>query len=173
METPLPDPIRNRVDESGLIALDLDQLAPKANVRSLDLSAYLEQGLILREKPFRTAMAELNAADWDGSTVALHCASDAILPDWAWMLATSKLTALGARVCIGDEDRTRERLLLEAIEALDLEPYRDGRLVIKGCAQGTTAESLARVIQRLQPVALSIFYGEPCSTVPVYKRPKN
>ena len=67
METPLPDPIRNRVDESGLIALDLDQLAPKANVRSLDLSAYLEQGLILREKPFRTAMAELNAADWDGA----------------------------------------------------------------------------------------------------------
>ncbi|MGB2135106.1 MAG: DUF2480 family protein, partial [Flavobacteriales bacterium] len=138
METPLPDPIRNRVDESGLIALDLDQLAPKANVRSLDLSAYLEQGLILREKPFRTAMAELNAADWEGCTVALHCASDAILPDWAWMLATSKLTALGARVCIGDENRTRERLLLEAIEALDLEPYRDGRLVIKGCAQGTT-----------------------------------
>ena len=76
-------------------------------------------------------MAELNAADWDGCTVALHCASDAILPDWAWMLATSKLTALGAR-CIGDENRTRERLLIEAIEALDLEPYRDGRLVIKG-----------------------------------------
>ena len=101
METPLPDPIRNRVDESGLIALDLDQLAPKANVRSLDLSAYLEKGLILREKPFRAAMAELNAADWDGSTVALNCASDAILPDWAWMLATSKLTALGARVASG------------------------------------------------------------------------
>ena len=173
METPLPDPIRNRVDESGLIALDLDQLAPPAMVQDLDLSAYLEQGLILREKPFRTAMAELREADWEGSTVALHCASDAILPDWAWMLATSRLTALGARVCIGDEARTRERLLLDAIDALDLEPYRNGRLVIKGCAQGTTAAILARIIERLQPIALSIFYGEPCSTVPVYKRPKN
>ena len=74
METPLPDPIRNRVDESGLIALDLDQLAPKANIRSLDLSAYLEQGLILREKPFRAAMGELNAADWEGCTSVLHAA---------------------------------------------------------------------------------------------------
>lgn len=173
METPLPEPIRNRVDESGIIALDLDTLTPKSNVLGLDLSTYLEQGLILREKPFRAAMAELSAAEWNGSTVALHCASDAILPDWAWMLATSKLTALGARVYIGDENRTRERLLLDAIDTLDLEPYRDGRLVIKGCAQGTTAESLARVIERLQPVALSIFYGEPCSSVPVYKRPKN
>ena len=118
-------------------------------------------------------MAELNAADWDGMHGGAALRIGCHPPDWAWMLATSKLTALGARVCIGDENRTRERLLLEAIEALDLEPYRDGRLVIKGCAQGTTAESLARVIQRLQPVALSIFYGEPCSTVPVYKRPKN
>ena len=173
MKNSLPEPIRNRVNESGLIALDLDELAPDTAVRSLDLSNYLEQGLILREKPFRSAMADLNAADWEGCAVALHCASDAILPDWAWMLATSKLTALGARVCIGDETRARERLLLDAINELELEPYRDGRLVIKGCAQGTTAESLARIIERLQPVALLIFYGEPCSTVPGYKRPKN
>lgn len=172
MDTPQSDPIRNRVDESGLIALDLDQLMPAKTIQSLDLSTFLESGLILREKPFRSAMAELSTEDWQGKTAALHCSSEAIIPDWAWMLATSKLTNLGADVHIGDEKRTRELLLLEAIDSLDLTPYQDGRLVIKGCSTGTTGESLARVIKRLQPVAQSIFYGEPCSTVPVYKRPK-
>jgi len=172
MDTPPSEPIRNRVEESGLIALDLDRLAPRADVRALDLSQYLEQGLILREKPFRQAIAELSPTDWADSTVALHCASDAIVPDWAWMLATSKLIALGADVFIGDAARTRELLLLKAIDALDLSSYEGGRLVIKGCSAGTTGESLARIIQRLQPVAQSIFYGEPCSTVPVYKRPR-
>lgn len=172
MDTPLSEPIRNRVDESGLIALDLDQLMPAKPIRALDLSTFLESGLILREKPFRAAMEDLAAVDWQGKTAALHCSSEAIIPDWAWMLATSKLTSLGASVYIGDEKRTRELLLLEAIDALDLTPYRDGRLVIKGCSIGTTGESLAQVIKRLQPVAQSIFYGEPCSTVPVYKRPK-
>lgn len=172
MDTPQAEPIRNRVDESGLIALDLDQLVPATAIKSLDLSSFLESGLILREKPFRAAVAELSAAEWQGKTAALHCSSEAIIPDWAWMLATSKLTYLGADVHIGDEKRTRELLLLEAIDSLDLSPYRDGRLVIKGCSKGTTGESLARIIKRLQPVAQSIFYGEPCSTVPVYKRPK-
>lgn len=172
MDTPLSEPIRNRVDESGLIALDLDQLIPSNPIQALDLSSFLESGLILREKPFRAAMAELSTEDWQGKTAALHCSSEAIIPDWAWMLATSKLTSLGAGVYIGDEKRTRELLLLEAIDSLDLMPYQDGRLVIKGCSTGTTSASLARVIKRLQPVAQSIFYGEPCSTVPVYKRPK-
>ena len=172
MDTPPSEPNRNRVDESGLIAMDLDHLTPRADVRVLDLSQYLEQGLILREKPFRQAISELSATDWAEKTVALHCASDAIVPDWAWMLATSKLIALGAEVFIGDLARTQEQLLLRAIDALDLRPFEGGRLVIKGCSAGTTSESLARIIQRLQPVALSIFYGEPCSTVPVYKRPR-
>lgn len=172
MDTPQAEPIRNRVEESGLIALDLDRLAPPTEARALDLSLYLEQGLILREKPFRQAIAELAESDWNGTAVALHCASDAIVPDWAWMLATSKLITLGAKVFIGDVTRTRELLLMEAIDALDLQPYEGGRLVIKGCSAGTTSESLARIIQRLQPVAQSIFYGEPCSTVPVYKRPR-
>lgn len=172
MDAPSSEPIRNRVDESGLTTLDLDHLLPIATIQAIDLSTYLESGLILREKSFRASMADLVASDWEGKAAALHCSSDAIIPDWAWMLTTSKLTQLGAHVYIGNEQRTRELMLLEAIDTIDLTPYQDGRLVIKGCSTGTTGESLARVIKRLQPVAQSIFYGEPCSTVPVYKRPK-
>jgi hypothetical protein len=89
------------------------------------------------------------------------------------MLATSRLAACGASVAIGTPSEVKQTLLLEAIQRLPLEDFTDARIVIKGCSSGTNAESLAAAIRHLQPVALSIFYGEPCSTVPVYKRPKN
>jgi len=94
------EPIRNRVDESGLIALDLDDLMPVAPVLEFDLADYLEMGWVLKEKAFRAAMRELDAPKWAGSTVALYCSSDAIVPDWAWMLATSRLTTLGAHALV-------------------------------------------------------------------------
>jgi len=167
------EPIRNRVDESGLIALDLDDLMPVAPVLEFDLADYLEMGWVLKEKAFRAAMRELDAPKWAGSTVALYCSSDAIVPDWAWMLATSRLTTLGAHALVGSPEVVRVQMLMHAIEQLDLAPFQDGRVVIKGCSSGTTAEALALIIRRLQPHAQSLFYGEPCSTVPVYKRPKN
>jgi len=167
------DSIRNRVDESGLIALDLDDLMPTTHAMELDLADHLEMGLVLKEKAFRNAMRELNSPEWEGHVVALHCSADAIVPDWAWMLATSRLTALGAHVHVGPPATVRVQRLIHAIEEMDLSPYRDGRVVIKGCSIGTTAEALALIIRRLQPEVQSLFYGEPCSTVPVYKRPRN
>ena len=98
------EPIRNRVDESGLIALDLDDLMPVAPVLEFDLADYLEMGWVLKEKAFRAAMRELDAPKWTGSTVALYCSSDAIVPDWAWMLATSRLTTLGAHALVGSPE---------------------------------------------------------------------
>lgn len=164
-------PIRNRVDESGLTTLDLGRLIPAQPIVPFDLEQHLEMGLVLREKAFRSAIDALHAADWEGQHVALHCSSDAVIPDWAWMLATSKLTQFGAAVWVGTPDQVNEMRVIDAIDRIELKDYEDARVVIKGCASGTTATSLARVIQKLQPAVRSIFYGEPCSTVPVYKRP--
>ena len=165
--------IRNRVDESGLTTIDLDDLISRESMVPFDLADFLENGLILREKPFRETLKNLKAADWFGKVAVLHCSNDAIVPEWSWMLATSQLTACGAKVGIGSPDDVRQALLIEAIHQLPQESFHDARIVIKGCSSGTNAESLAAAIRHLQPVALSIFYGEPCSTVPVYKRPKN
>jgi len=164
-------PIRNRVEESGLMTLDLDTLVPNDPTIPFDLADFLEHGLILKEKSFRDAMKTLDEGHWRNRPVALFCSADAVIPDWAWMLATSKLTALNAEVWIGSQADATEKRLLQAIERIDLQTYRDERVVVKGCSVGTTAAGLAHVIRRLQPVVKSIFYGEPCSTVPVYKRP--
>ena len=165
--------IRNRVDESGLTALDLGDLVLRKPMMRFDLAECLENGLILREKPFRETLKNLQPEEWADKIVALHCSNDAIIPERAWMLATSRLAACGASVAIGTPSEVKQTLLLEAIQRLPLEDFTDARIVIKGCSSGTNAESLAAAIRHLQPVALSIFYGEPCSTVPVYKRPKN
>ena len=167
----LTSPIRNRVEESGLKTLDLDTLIPREPTLPFDLADFLEHGLILKEKSFREGMKTMEESQWMNRPVAVFCSADAIIPDWAWMLATSKLTALGAQVWIGRESDIAEKRLLHAIEQMDVEVFRDERVVVKGCSTGTTAAGLAHVIQRLQPVVKSIFYGEPCSTVPVYKRP--
>ena len=167
------DTIRNRVDESGLTTIDLDDLIARKPIVSFDLAECLENGLILREKPFRQTLKNLKPEDWTEKIVVLHCSNDAIVPEWAWMLATSQLTAHGAAVGIGRAEDVKQALLIEAIQQLPQESFRDARIVIKGCSSGTNAESLAAAIRHLQPVALFIFYGEPCSTVPVYKRPKN
>lgn len=166
--------IRNRVEESGLQTLDLDQLLPNPQVlRQMDIADYLEGGLVLREKPFREALNALNSSDWQNTEVALFCSSEAIIPDWAWMLATGKLMECGAQVHITGPSQLPSLLLIKAVNEIPLADYTNSKLVIKGCSKGTNAQALSAAIQRLQPVVQSIFYGEPCSTVPIYKRPKS
>ena len=100
--------IRNRVDESGLTTIDLDDLISRESMVPFDLADCLENGLILREKPFRETLKNLKAADWFGKVAVLHCSNDAIVQEWAWMLATSQLTACGAKVGIGSPDDVRQ-----------------------------------------------------------------
>jgi hypothetical protein len=103
--------------------------------------------------------------------VALHCSTDAILPDWSWMLATSRLVALGASVRVGNVEDVKNQLIADQIRSKDLSAFRDARLVIKGCSDAGGAVALSVLIERLQPLAASVMYGEPCSTVPIWKRP--
>jgi hypothetical protein len=165
------DDIVNRVKESGLIAMDLADFKPKVNLIGVDLGDQLWQGLVLKEKDFR---AWIKSHDWNSyvnKAVYVYCSVDAIIPTWAYMLVASQLESCGAEYVIGTKDVLASKLLQNAIDALDLSEYQDGRIIIKGCADVYQPEvAMSELVRKLQPVAKSIMYGEPCSTVPVFKR---
>jgi hypothetical protein len=165
------DEIVNRVKESSLMAMDLADFKPKVALIGVDLSEQLWQGLVLKEKDFR---AWIKSNDWDSyatQAVYVHCSVDAIIPTWAFMLVASQLESAGANYVIGPKTTLESKLLLDAIAAIDLKEYQDGRIIIKGCADVHQPEvAMSELVRKLQPVAKSIMYGEPCSTVPVFKR---
>ena len=167
------DTMVNRVAESALVALNLEDLYPALPLVSFDLKPFLFMGLILKEKDYRAALKEVDWNLYADVVVAVHCSADAIIPMWAYMLAASYLQPVAKRVLFGTEVAVRERLLLDAIDAMPVEDYRDKRVVVKGCGELPIGETAyLEVTAKLRPVALSIMYGEPCSTVPIYKRPK-
>lgn len=165
------DEIVNRVKESGLIAMDLADFKPKKELLGIDLADQLWQGLVLKEKDFR---AWIKSNDWEtyaSKAVYVHCSADAIVPTWAYMLVASKLQEVGADYVIGTESALASKIIIDNIRALNLADYQDGRIIIKGCADVSQPEvAMSELVRKLQPVAKSIMYGEPCSTVPVFKR---
>lgn len=166
--------IRNKVKESGLINLDLAKFKPDENsITGFDIGLHLWQGMVLKEKDFR---AFITANDWSvyaGKNVYIHCSADAIIPTWAYMLVATKMEGIANFVVAGSVLDLQRILINDEIEKLDLTPYSDGRLIIKGCVNIACPEyAMVRLTQKLQMVAKSIMYGEPCSTVPIYKAPK-
>lgn len=165
----MEDAIRNRVEESGLIQLDLGAALGGRMLRDLDLAPQLWEGLVLREKPYREWLAALDQGAFKGADVALHCSADAVIPEWAWMLAASTLQPVAAAVYLCHPDALPGEVLKRLVEEMDILPYQDKRLVVKGCGLATGAAPSVRLVERLQPVVRSLMFGEPCSTVPVYK----
>jgi hypothetical protein len=161
----------NKVAESGLISFDLEEYYPKGDIRVFDLKEYLFMGLILKEKDFRAA---LQTTDWDvykDVYVAITCSADAIIPMWAYMLAASYLQPIAKEVVFGDEKKLISTLLLKKLDAVKGEEYTDKRVVVKGCGEVDIPESAyVEITNKLRPFAKSIMYGEPCSTVPIYKK---
>jgi hypothetical protein len=165
--------IVNRVANSGLITLDLGEMYPEGERVLFDIRDVLFQGLILREKDFREFIATHNWTAYAGKYVALTCSADAIIPDWAWMLLASALQPFAKKIVFGDLEKLETVLFDEILSTVDAEHYRDQRIVVKGCGDKPVPKTAyIEVVRKLQPVAKSIMYGEPCSTVPVYKRPK-
>lgn len=166
------DAIVNKVAESGLITLDLQDYLPKEEQLAVfDLKDFLFMGLILREKDFRTALPGLDWTPYAGKAVALCCTADAIIPAWAYMLAATYLEPVSGEVFMGTALELRKHLLLENIAALPQEEYVDKRVVIKGCGDAfIPADAYVGITLKLRSVAKSIMYGEPCSTVPVFKK---
>lgn len=165
--------IVNKVAASGLITLKMEDFAPDAEVLSFDLADYLYKGLILREKDFREALKEFDWEQYSGKYLSVHCSADAIIPMWAWMLVAVQASPYVVSVVQSEPEEADEQLIMAKIQALDLTPYEDQRVVVKGCAEREIPRSAyAAIAARLTPVVKSLMFGEPCSTVPLYKKPR-
>jgi hypothetical protein len=167
--------IVNKVAESGIITLDLANYIPKDEELMLfDLKPFLFREMILREKDYRAALQTHDWAQYTGRQVAITCTVDAIIPMWAYMLAANYLQPVAAYVFFGTTEELKKEILLKRIESVNALDYTDKRVVVKGCGDTPIPESAYVAITNvLRPVAKSIMYGEPCSTVPIYKKPNN
>lgn len=163
----------NKVAESGIISLDLEKFYPQQEVVELDLKDFLFMEMLLKEKDFRE---KLEATDWNqfnGKIVAVHCSTEAIIPMWAFMLVSSKLKGFANEVYFGNKQIAIEKAMEKNMLSIDEEEYKDKRVVVKGCGDIEIPSSAFLMIsQKLIPVVKSLMYGEPCSTVPVYKQKK-
>jgi hypothetical protein len=165
--------IINKVSESGLLTIDLEEFYPKEEAVVFDMKEYLFMGLILKEKDFRETMKTLELSSYKGKNVALTCSADAVIPVWAYMLVASYLEPVANEIIFGDRDFLHKTLFLKNIAKINAADYEDKRVVIKGCGELPISETAyVAVTNKLRPVAKSIMYGEPCSTVPIYKKPK-
>lgn len=165
------EPIVNKVAESGLITLDLEQFYPKGEMKTFDLKGYLFMELILKEKDFRTALQNTDWEVYRDAFVAVTCSADAIIPVWAYMLVASYLQPVAREVVFGTEQELINTVLQRNIQQMDAAEYTDQRIVVKGCGDIHIPETAyVAVTQKLRPYAKSIMYGEPCSTVPIFKK---
>jgi len=163
--------IINKVAESGLITIDLESFFPADEIVGFDLKDFLFMGLILKEKDFREA---LTAFDWENmrsKKVAIYCSADAIIPLWAYMLVSSYLQPVAKLVFSGTPEELKKQEFIKNIQQLDATIFEDKRVVVKGCGDMEIGEyAFVEITNKLRPVVKSLMYGEPCSTVPVYKK---
>jgi hypothetical protein len=165
--------IINKVANSGLLTLDLEDYSPKGEKVLYDLKQNLFMDLILREKDFREFIKTHDWSQYSHKNVAIVCSEEVLIPTWAYMLLITKLQPFAHKMVIGSLEKLEEVLLLEALENLDIEQFRDAKVVVKGCSKGEiSTAAYAKITELLMPVAQSIMFGEPCSTVPLYKRNK-
>ena len=166
--------IVNRVKNSGLITIDLEDFLPNENdLVELDIKNQLWHGLVLKEKDFRTYIELEDWSSYSDKIVCVHCSVDAIIPPWAYMLIASSLFGVSKQVYFGSAQVARESIVAEKIQLLDETQYKGARVVIKGCAKITNIESAFTALTwKLRGEVKSIMYGEPCSTVPIFKSKK-
>lgn len=166
----MSDAIVNRVAQSGLITLNLEDYLPQGEVLSFDLKDFLFMGLILKEKDFREALKNLEWSVYKDKNVAITCTADAIIPLWAYMLVTTYLQPVAKDVYVGTAEEAHKHLFLKNIASINPADYAGKRIVVKGCGDiPVGAFAYAELTKQLLPHVKSIMYGEPCSTVPVYK----
>jgi len=166
----MADAIVNKIANSGLITLDLEAYLPKEESVTFDLKDHLFMGLILKEKDFREGLKNLDWSVYQNKNVAVYCSVDAIIPSWAYMLVATYLQPIVNDMYVGTEAEMQKHFLIKNISSIDANEFAGQRIVVKGCGD-VTIESFAyaEITKKLLPVVKSIMYGEPCSTVPVYK----
>jgi len=165
--------IVNRVQNSGLITLDLADYIQDSLLKSIDFKTLLQDELVLREKPFREFIKNHDWDQYKGMWVSIYSSVDAIIPSWAFMLISSSLTGIADAVVQCPPNELRTRYVISQIEDLDEMLYMDQRVIVKGCGSIPIPEAAyVSITQKLMPVVKSLMYGEACSAVPVYKKPK-
>lgn len=167
----MSDVIVNKVAESGIITLNLENYIPHEEMASFDLKDHLFMGMILKEKDFREALKNLDWTIYSGKNVNITCTADAIIPLWAYMLVTTYLQPVARYVYAGTKEEMYKHLFIENLAAIDPAPFTDQRVVIKGCGDVHLDNyTYTEITRLLKPVVKSLMYGEPCSTVPIYKK---
>lgn len=163
--------IVNRVANSKLVTFDLEDHYPQGERVLFDIKDWLLEGFVLREKDFREAAKAHDWSAYKDKFIALHCSSDAIIPGWAYMLLTTYLSPFAKKIVVGDLDTLNSILYTEVIEKLDIAPYVDKPVIVKGCSNKPVPQNAyLQLIQKLQPVVKSLMYGEACSSVPLFKK---
>jgi hypothetical protein len=166
----MSDTIVNKIANSGLITIDLETYLPQGQIVTFDLKDHLFMGLILKEKDFREVLKKMDWSLYQDKYVAITCSADAIIPAWAYMLVVTYLHNRAKDVYAGTLSEIQKHLLLKSIAAIDVSEFANQRIVVKGCGDvNIESFAYAEITKILLPVVKSIMYGEPCSTVPVYK----
>ncbi len=163
--------IVNKVSESALVTLNLEEFFPSEEIALFDMKDHLFMGLILKERDFREALKTLDLQPYTNKFVAVTCSADAVIPIWAYMLVASYLQPVAKEVAFATREELKQQLLLKNISQININDFADKRIVIKGCGELPVGEAAyLQATKLLRPVAKSIMYGEPCSTVPIYKK---
>ena len=163
--------IINKVDQSGLLQIDPEQYYVAGERELLDLTPWLFENVILKEKIFREHIQTHNWSFYKDKFVAITCTADAIIPAWAYMIVAAHLSPYAKDFVFGDLNRLEEYLFMQQLAKIDLNAFQDQRVVIKGCSDlQVPLCAYVEITKLLQPVAKSVMYGEPCSTVPVFKK---
>jgi hypothetical protein len=163
--------INNKVSARALVTVNLEDFFPSGEIVLFDMKDYLFMGLILKEKEFREALKTIDLNQYSKKSVAVTCSADAVIPIWAYMLVASYLQPIASDVAFGTVEEVTNQLLMKNIGQINLADYTDKRVVIKGCGELPVGESAyLEATKLLRPIAKSIMYGEPCSTVPIFKK---
>jgi hypothetical protein len=167
----MEDTIVNKVAQSALVTLDLEKYYPSGEVVTFDLKDYLFMELILKEKEYRETLKNFDWSIYENKNVAITCSADAIIPLWAYMLAVTYMQPFAKDIVFGTADEVLNVLILKKLQQIDPKDFENKRVVVKGCGDKKIPENaFVEITKILQPVVKSIMYGEPCSTVPIYKR---
>ncbi len=165
--------IVNKVAQSALVTVNLEKFYPEGDMAIFDLKEHLFMELILKEKEYREILKNLDWQVYLNKNVGITCSADAIIPIWAYMLAVSYLEPVAKDIVFGNETVLFETLFLKNLWKIDPAEFADKRIVVKGCGEKKIPDNAyVEITKILRPVAKSIMYGEPCSTVPVYKQSK-
>ena len=169
----MSEEIVNRVANSGLITIDLADYAPKEKILKFDVKDFLFEGVVLKEREFRSHLKVFDFSKYEGKTVSVFCSAGAIIPMWAYMLVASYLNPICSHLYFGTKEEVFQDILLKNITNINTEEFNEKKVIVKGCGNTPLNEALyIAITKKLQNSVSSLMFGEACSAVPVYKKKK-